>query len=73
MSDLVIVAIVGTIGSIITSVIAAAAVMQTRQTHQLINSRMTELLRIAQQAARAEGVAAGEQSQRDRTAEAEHS
>lgn len=75
MSDAVLIAlIVGFFGSL-TALISAIGVIVAQRTHKLINSRMDELLAAARaegasQAviARAEGVAAGEQSQRDRAA-----
>jgi len=70
VSDVVLVAIIVSVSGIVTATISAFALIQTKATHNLINSRMTELLRVAAAAAHAEGVAAGEQSQRDRTAEA---
>lgn len=76
MSDAVIISLIAAIGSIASAAIAAYAVIQVgrargsiKETHLLINSRMTELLRVAGEAARAEGIAAGEQAQRDRAAE----
>ena len=66
MSDAVLVALIVTIGSVVTGSIAAMALQQSRQTHMLINSRMDELLAAARALARAEGVLLGEQNQRDR-------
>jgi len=67
MSDAVLVALIVTIGTAVTAAISGYALIQTKQTHMLINSRMDELLAAARAASRAEGVAAGEQSQRDRS------
>jgi len=69
MSDAVAVALIGMMGAILVALIANWR--QGKSTHELINSRMTELLLLAAKAARAEGVAAGEQSQRDRAAESQ--
>lgn len=66
MSDTVIVAVIAAIGSCLAAVISAAALLKTRQTHLLINSRMDQLLALAASLARAEGVAQGEQAQRER-------
>ena len=78
MSDAVLIALIGVFGSIAAGAIAAAAAYfaakaaaQGKETHQLINSRMDELLAAARALSRAEGVAAGEQAQRDRTAESQ--
>lgn len=71
MSDAVLISLIAAGGSIVTAFIAAGALIQSRTTHTLINSRMDELLRAARALARAEGVAAGEQSQRDRAADAQ--
>ena len=67
MSDAVLIAIIVGIFGTITALIGVVGIYISRSTHLLINSRMDELLRVAQIAARAEGVAAGEQSQRDRS------
>ena len=72
MSDIVLVAIIAAVSSTVAAAISALALVQTRTTHTLINSRMDQLLRMASTLARAEGVAAGEQSQRDRAAESTH-
>lgn len=69
MSDLVIVALISAVGSVCAAVIAAAALVQSRTTHHLINSRMDEMLALTRTASLAEGVARGEQAQRDRAAE----
>ena len=66
MSDAVMIAMIVALSGIVTATISAFALIQTKQTHMLINSRMDELLRTATTLARAQGVAAGEQSQRDR-------
>ena len=66
MSDAVAVALIAAVGSTAAAVISAIALRQSRSTHTLINSRMDEFLTEARKASRAEGVAAGEQSQRDR-------
>lgn len=73
MSDSVLIALIVAASAIVTGLIGYAGLRQgqangkqTRETHFLINSRMDELLRMTRESARAEGVAAGEQSQRDR-------
>jgi hypothetical protein len=66
MSDVVLVALIAAVSSMVAALISAFALIQTRQTHTLINSRMDQLLKMAATLARAEGVAQGEQSQRDR-------
>lgn len=75
MSDAVLVAFVVTTGTIVNALIGAFILRQSQRngsqvaaTHDLINSRMTELLKAATENAHAQGVAAGEQSQRDRAA-----
>jgi len=71
MSEAIIVAAITAATTIVTAVIAVIGALLARKldsVHLLINSRMDELLRLAASAARAEGVAAGEQSQRDRSA-----
>ncbi len=77
MSDAVLVALIAAVGSVVAAVVSGFALLQGRrngtavhETHLLINSRMTELLRLAAQAAHAEGKAEGEQNQRDRQAPA---
>lgn len=55
------VAILGAITALIVAVGAVFA--QVRQTHQLVNSRMTELLAVAKQASHAEGVLDERQTQ----------
>jgi hypothetical protein len=71
VSDAVVVSLIGAVGAIIAALIAGFALVQTRATHQLINSRMTELLDLTKTAARAEGKAEGEQAQRDRPADSQ--
>lgn len=66
MSDAVAIALIVAIGSIVTSIIGVVGIVLAQRTHHLINSRMDELLAAARALARAEGVAVGEQSQRDR-------
>lgn len=70
MSDAVVVAL---IVSVPPTIVALLSWRQSRANHYLINSRMTELLQAATGQARAEGVATGEQSQRDRAAPADGS
>lgn len=72
-SGLIIVALIGMVGSVASAGFAAWAVVRAGQartqattTHDLVNSRMTELLEVTRAASRAEGQAAGEQAQRDR-------
>ena len=48
------------------AVLAGMALDQIQKTHRLINSRMDELLEAARALARAEGVAQGEQAERER-------
>jgi hypothetical protein len=64
MSDAVLIAVIVTIGSVVTATISGFALYQATQTHKLINSRMDELLALTRSEARAEGVAAG-QAQRE--------
>lgn len=68
MSDAVLIAAIVALSTVVTASISGYALIQSKQTHMLINSRMDELLAAARAASRAEGVAAGEQSQRDRAA-----
>ena len=75
ITDAVLIALIATVPAIIAAVASALALRQTvinsRKTegiHNLINSRMSELLDSARTTAHAEGVAAGEQAQRDRQA-----
>lgn len=75
MSETVQLAIIAGFFGVLTTLIAAVAAYfaagaraQSKVTHTQINSRMDELLTQARSLARAEGVAAGEQSQRDRAA-----
>lgn len=78
MSDAVIISLIGTVGAVLAALISAFALRQSAangrqavQTHELVNSRMTELLSAATGRASAEGVIAGEQAQRDRASEAQ--
>jgi hypothetical protein len=80
MSDTVIVAFVVTSGTIINALIGGFILRQSQkngskaaETHDLINSRMTELLKAATESAHAQGVEAGAQAQRDRSAPADGS
>ena len=80
MSDTVQIAMIAAFGSIVTSVLSIVvlilvnmALTKTRETHDLVNSRMTEFqktLELSAEArigqAKSEGVLAGEQAQRDR-------
>jgi hypothetical protein len=59
---------IAAIGSIVAATVSSFALIQSRTTHTLINSRMDQLLKMAASLAHAEGVALGEQSQRDRAA-----
>lgn len=68
MSDPVLIAIIVAGSGIVTALIGVAGIRASNRTHTLINSRMDELLALTRTEARAEGVAAGEQSQRDRAA-----
>jgi hypothetical protein len=71
VSEPVLVALIGLLGVVLVALIGllTAVLVQAKATHKLINSRMTEMLELTRVAYRAEGVAAGEQAQRDRTAE----
>lgn len=76
MSDPVLVALISAVASLATAIISALVLVQARSngdqakaTHDLVNSRMTELLDASTGQARAEGVATGEQAQRDRSSE----
>ena len=64
----IILATIAAIPGIVAAYYARKAKSQTEQTHILFNSRMDELLAQARLLARAQGVAEGEQNQRDRTA-----
>ncbi len=73
MSSNEIVAVIAVIGVSITaisSIIAALITASTRRVakdiHILVNSRMTELLESTKELALAQGIARGEQSERDR-------
>ena len=73
MSDIVLVAFISAGGACVTGLISIFVLLGVRtvgdkltRTHELINSRMTEMLELTRLAARADGVAAGEQAQRDR-------
>jgi hypothetical protein len=66
VSDAVQVAIIVGFFGVITATISLFGVYIARQTHTLINSRMDEMLKLTRSESRAEGVAAGEQAQRDR-------
>lgn len=66
MSDPVLIALIAAIASMVSAVVSSVAVVRIRQTHDLVNSRMTELLEVARGRSRAEGVIAGEQAERDR-------
>ena len=57
---------VGAVAAIGAALLAGMALDQIQKTHQLINSRLDELLKAARSLAHAEGVAEGEQAQRDR-------
>jgi hypothetical protein len=54
------------LGSMSAAAISLWALIQGKQTHKLINSRMDELLKAAKDLARAEGIASGEEAQRNR-------
>jgi len=57
MSDLA--SVIAAISSGIAAIIAALALYKVRQTHDLVNSRTIELLRLTATAAHAEGVIEG--------------
>ena len=59
---------VGAVAAVGAAVLAGLALDQIQKTHRLINSRMDELLEAARALARAEGVAQGEQAEREREA-----
>lgn len=68
----IIVALVAAVGSIVAASLSALAVVlasqskaQSRETHLLINSRMTELLELTRSSARAQGVKEGRESRDD--------
>jgi hypothetical protein len=74
MSDAVLIALISAGASLVTACISALVLMQSRRngdqakvTHELVNSRMSELLAAATGQAKAEGIASGEQAQRDRS------
>lgn len=69
MTEHVLIALIAAIGAIIAAIISAAALLATRQTHTLINSRMDELLAKARLIAHAEGVKEAEDEQMVRDAE----
>jgi hypothetical protein len=83
VSDAVLIALIGAVGSIFTGVISVVVLIATRAildrahetrtavdaTHDLVNGKMTELTKALIGQSHAEGVTAGEQAQRDRTAE----
>lgn len=76
-------ALVAAVGGIVAAVLANRAKMTAEDSHaqiiatkegvfelgKQVDGRLTELLNATRQSARAEGVAAGEQAQRDRAAE----
>jgi hypothetical protein len=66
MSDVVLVALIAALGSVVSACVGAATFIVSRNTHLLINSRMDELLTSARELARVEGKAEGEQVQRER-------
>ena len=66
MSDTVLVALIVGMFGLITAVIGLFGIYIARSTHTLINSRMDEMLKLTRSEARSEGVAAGDQAQRDR-------
>src|SRR5690606_32308258 len=66
VSDAVIVAVIAAVGLTVNGIIGLIGVRQGRDTHTLINSRVTQLLETTEKLARAEGVHEGEQSQRER-------
>lgn len=51
----------------LTALVAAlgAILVQLRQTHQLVNSRLTQLLELTERSSSAEGVLQGQQTQAD--------
>ena len=71
MSDAVLIAAIVALSTVVTAVIGLFGIYIARTTHTLINSRMDEMLKLTRSESRAEGVAAGEQAQRDRTAESQ--
>jgi hypothetical protein len=73
MSDAVLVALIAAVGSLLTGIFTLATLVlvnvligRLKETHNLVNSKMTELLAANAAQAHAEGVLTGEQSQRDR-------
>jgi hypothetical protein len=83
VSDAVLIALIGAVASVITGIVSVIVLLsvatitsrlnETRltvaKTHELVNSKMTELIAASAGQAHAEGVIAGEQAQRDRAAE----
>ena len=69
MTEHVLIALIAAAGAIAAAAISAAALVATRQTHSLINSRMDELLAEARLIAHAEGVKQAEDEQLVRDAE----
>ena len=63
----VLVALFAAVPAIIAALYARSAAKGSDATHELVNSRMGELLTAATGVAKAEGVAQGEQAQRDRS------
>jgi hypothetical protein len=75
VNDDVLVALIAAAGSVLSAVMTVIVLImvnvilnRTRQTHELVNSKMTELLAASAAQAHAEGILSGEQAQRDRMA-----
>lgn len=64
LSDPVIIAAIAAVSSAVASLFAY---LKANSTHKLVNSRMTELLALAQKASRAEGVIEGTDAEKART------
>lgn len=60
ISDSIWIALISIIPATVLSLPGILAVIQSRKTHQLVNSRMSELLELTRKASRAEGVKEGE-------------
>lgn len=66
----VLIALIAIIPAVIAAVYARNASKTSTSTHELVNSRMSQLLELSESTSRLEGVREGEQQQRDRQAPA---
>lgn len=64
-STTIAVALIVTMGTIVTAGVSAFAAIKVSQTHNLVNSRMTELLEAVRLTSHAEGISEGREIQRD--------